>query len=690
MKLHLQYFAGSGRVAAIALSALLGIVSNGLAQGVQKKSMIQLADQYYAAGEFYTAANLYGQFLHPSKKQSNRSDFPVNVKGRRNAGSASTASRADVLYRQAESYRLANYWHQAAAVYQQCATDASTGTDALYWFAVCERTIGHYDSARQAIDAYLVNAPQDAKLRPAATKELETLGYIAQQLARPDSILVKVKKIEAPNAADRGLFAPAMSTGGQFFFSSTISDSATTAGSNPNHSRLFKAKMNNGELGDLEAVSIPGVQKDMNEGAATVSPDGKHLYFSRWQKEKGNIVSSIYVSTIQNNAWSTPALLASVNGSGFNAKQPFCSADGKFLYFASDRPGGSGGFDIWIAPLNTDGSTGEPVNAGTAINTPGDDVAPFYQASSQTLVFASNGRPGMGGYDLYASRNAGNTWNTPENLGYPFNSSRDDIYFFTYEKSPLLRNAIVSSDRGTGCCLESYNVIKAPKKQRLAGLVRACGGDSILANTQVVLQDAGGKTWKTTTNSDGTFSLELGNEENVSLTASLAKDNYLDTTESVLIRDRDEKDMLVDRLTATDLCMQKKPAPKLVEKVVIKAENIVTVYFDFDKSILKTEAGAKLDSIQKVLTDNPTATIQISGYTDGLGSDTYNKKLSDRRAKACADYLIAHGVDSARVSFLSFGACCPVEMEKINGRDNPDGRSRNRRALINITKEEQQ
>ena len=89
-----------------------------------------------------------------------------------------------------------------------------------------------------------------------------------------------------------------------------------------------------------------------------------------------------------------------------------------------------------------------------------------------------------------------------------------------------------------------------------------------------------------------------------------------------------------------------------------------------------------------MLTENPTATIQISGYTDGLGSVEYNQVLSDKRARACADYLVEKGIDAARISFESFGACCPVEMEMLNGRDNPDGRSMNRRALINIDKGE--
>ena len=136
---------------------------------------------------------------------------------------------------------------------------------------------------------------------------------------------------------------------------------------------------------------------------------------------------------------------------------------------------------------------------------------------------------------------------------------------------------------------------------------------------------------------------------------------------------------LTDTLFNTVLCVEK--------KLVIKVENVVSVYFDFDKSDLKDRGIAQLDSIYNVLVENPKATIQISGYTDGRGTVEYNKVLSDKRAKTCADYLIQKGIDSSRVTFESFGACCPVEMELLNGRDNAEGRSKNRRALININKE---
>jgi outer membrane protein OmpA-like peptidoglycan-associated protein len=160
----------------------------------------------------------------------------------------------------------------------------------------------------------------------------------------------------------------------------------------------------------------------------------------------------------------------------------------------------------------------------------------------------------------------------------------------------------------------------------------------------------------------------------------VSKEKYKDTATGLQLEKTIESNWRTDTIYNSPICVAEK-------KLVIKVENVVTVYFSFDRSRLKDRALVQLDSIYNVLIENPRATIQVSGYTDGLGSEEYNKKLSDKRAKACADYLITKGIEPTRISFESFGACCPVEMEKINGRDNPGGRMMNRRALINISKE---
>ena len=401
------------------------------------------------------------------------------------------------------------------------------------------------------------------------------------------------------------------------------------------------------------------------------------IYISR--NGKKIITSPILLFIIQQkkeNGWRQPQLLISVNQQGYNSQQPFCSADGKFLFFASDRKGGMGGFDIWYAPLQADGTTGQPVNAGAVINTSGNEQAPFYHTASQTLVFASDRMPGMGGYDLFAAKGNETMWNAPENMGHPVNSSRDDVYYFAFEKENILANAYFSSDRGSECCLATYTVSKTSKKKLLTGIIRDCKDNEPLAQAEVIMKAASGETFRITTGEDGKYLFELAGEANLQLFVS--KEKYNETTSDIVMEGSHEG-WLTDTLYNAAVCLEK--------KLVIKVENVVSVYFDFDQSKLKDRGMEQLDSIYTVLTENAKATIQISGYTDGLGSAEYNKKLSDKRAKACADYLIQKGIDAARISFESFGACCPVEMEMINGRDNPDGRSMNRRALININKE---
>ena len=645
---------------------------------------LQLADQYFAAGDYYTAANLYKQYLNPSNAQKSGSDFPLNVKRKRKGGGSKNVSRNDVLFKQAESYRLANYWVEAAATYKESIDkDDARRIEALYWYAVCKRSLGDYAEAEETLNKVIVSAGANSPYRTNAQAELQTLKYIRKELVRPDSVLVSLRKLNIPNSNEKGAFAVTQVSGSQFLISSTEPDSTRTKGVNPYHSHLFYASLNNGSLANLTPVELPGESVKDNQGAASVSKDGKYLYLSQWKKVNGKTVSAIYYSVKQGTGWSEPKLLPSLNVNGYNSKQPFCSTDGNYIFFASDRPGGAGKFDVWYARLKDDGTTDKPVNAGAEINTSADEQSPFYHNSSSTLVFSSNGRQGLGGYDLFSSKGSEASWSEPQNLGYPVNSSRDDLYFFADEKKTLLTDAIFSSDRGTGCCLESYTISKTPKKKLLTGIVRDCKENNPVANAIITLKDASGNIKEDTTDSEGKYSFEGIKDSDRDLTLTISRDTYKDTVSALKVKDTDESDLLVDKLINTDLCID-----KVEKKLVIKAENVVTVYFDFDKSILKPAAVSRLDSIYTVLTGFPAATIQISGYTDGLGSEAYNKKLSDRRAKACADYLLAKGIDSSRISFESFGACCPVEMEKINGRDNPDGRSLNRRALINVKKDE--
>jgi OOP family OmpA-OmpF porin len=665
------------------LSTLIIIVMLGLQANSQLDQRIAMANKYYDAGEYFTAAGLYEQFLNPPKKEVPKANFSLNTR-KYGTGGGNSVNKYDIIYKQAESYRLANYWVEASTKYKECfEQDFTKYADAFYWYAVCQRSLGKYAATEEYLNRYLKIAATDDTHKQEAEKELQTIQFIKKQLARPDSVLFKVKKNTTTFSKEKGIFAFNLFGDDRFIFTSTVADAANGT-TNANHSRLFYGSFNNSIIENIEEVTINSIDASLNQGAASFSADKKTLYFTQWKRVNGKNVSSIYYSIKDENGWGNPVLISSINKNGSSSKQPFCSADGRNLYFASDMPGGSGGFDIWVATIQTDGTIGEPINIGN-INTIGDEQAPFYHNASNKLVFSSNGRMGMGGFDLFVAKADGSGFTQAENMGHPVNSSRDDIYFYAPEQKELLRNAIIGSDRGSECCLETYSLAKAPKKRMITGVIRDCKNNEPIAEAEVMMRDVSGRNTKSVTGPDGQFSFAIAGEMGQQ-SFLISKEDYKEKITLAATESIDESDLLTDNYLNIPICIE--PVIKEEPKLVIKAENVVTVFFDFNKSILNERERNLLDSVYNVLVENKTATIQISGYTDGLGTDDYNKKLSDRRAKACADYLRKKGLESSRISFVSFGECCPVEMELIEGRDNPDGRSKNRRALINVNKEE--
>lgn len=643
----------------------------------QADKRIVQAEQYFAKGDYYTAAKLYEQYLAPSSKQIEQAYFPINPKKRKAAsgsGAGKGVTKNDILFRKAESYRLANYMNEAIAAYKEAGEkEPSKYNQAWYWKAVCERALGKYADAEESISKYQSNAMGNDPYKNAAEKELATIRFIRSQVSRPDSVMFTLKQVPL-QGTDKGSFAPAQLNGNRFVVTSTATDTAAAVGANPNRNRLFYTTYNNGSFDYSEELQIEGANAQMQQGAATVTADGNHLFFTQWVKENNKTTAAVYHAAKTTNGWGNVQTVTTINKEGYSSKQPAVTADGKYIFFSSNMPGGQGGFDIWYAPLNADGTAGTPVNAGAGVNTEADEQTPFYHNSSSTLVFSSNGRLGMGGFDLYMSKGAIGSWAAVENAGHPVNSSRDDLYFFAPEGASLLTKAIFSSDRGSDCCLQNYTVTKAPKKEKLTGVVRDLTDNNPVPDAEVTLKDATGKTWKQSTDANGRYTFDL--EGNGPYTLNITKKHYKEKTTSSQIETTDDKDWAVDILKNKD---------ELIEKrVILRPETIVTVYFDFDKHNIKPDAALTLDSVYNVLTQFPGATLQVSGYTDMLGSEEYNKILADKRAKACKQYLVNRGIDSNRISIESFGECCPLELEMIDGKDNPAGRAKNRRGLINV------
>jgi outer membrane protein OmpA-like peptidoglycan-associated protein len=283
----------------------------------------------------------------------------------------------------------------------------------------------------------------------------------------------------------------------------------------------------------------------------------------------------------------------------------------------------------------------------------------------------------MGGYDLFESRGIiGSSWQEPTNLGYPVNSIKDDIYFFNKGTDKLLKEAFISSDRSSECCLQLLSVTKTYMKY-VSGMVVDCKTNQPLASAALKITGADSSIFLKT-NEQGIYRIELNAFQPLRIVAS--KENYNDANLQF-----NQPTTNVDTLTNPVLCL----APKEVEVVVTPqpepAKQELKAYFDFAKYNLRPETGQLLDTIVALLKREPKLGIEIYGYTDKKGTDGYNMNLSKLRADACKAYLLQNGIAASRMTVIAKGECCEVQSEnKADGSDDPGARQANRRVEFKI------
>ncbi len=413
--------------------------------------------------------------------------------------------------------------------------------------------------------------------------------------------------------------------------------------------------------------------ENFNEGAHCISPDGKYLFFTGCNRPNGQGSCDIYVAKKENGRWSTPTILgAPINTKGWEA-QPAISADGRTLYFVSNRPGGMGGNDIWKSELDHNGQWKEPVNLGKNINTAYDESSPYIHADNKTLYFASNGWPGYGGQDLYMSKlDVNGNWTIPTNLGKPINngynqtaihvsmngaigyfSSQDtatyqlDIYEFTLPQ--FIKPNPVAYIAGT--------VLDAENRQPLLAKVSVTNTD-----TQVtVFEDQSDYQ-------DGKFIAALPIGQNyavhVQSTGYLFDSKQYDLTDTNLANEK----FAVEILLST-----------------IKPGNITrlgNIYFASNKYDLLPTSTSDLQLLLKFLEVNPTVIVEVGGHTDNTGSKDLNRLLSENRARSVTHYLLKNGINKSRITSKGYGDQAPVA-----SNDTADGRQLNRRTEIKIIKQ---
>jgi outer membrane protein OmpA-like peptidoglycan-associated protein len=503
----------------------------------------------------------------------------------------------------------------------------------------------------------------------AAEREMEGLKFIGQQLEKKDLNLYTINKADDLNAKG-ATYAPVWA-GNTLLFTSTRPENENGKESSFIN-RVYEAVYKDNVLAGISKARLPQAA-DMHQGVISITPDGNTLFLTRWTINHGKKSSALYTSKRNAEGWSEPILLGNnINTPGFNTQQPFVMADGRQLLYASDKPGGQGGFDLWIAELDADGQPLDSKNLGSMINTANDEQAPFYHAPSHSLVFSTNGRVGMGGYDFFYSKGTPNNWGEPVNFGYPVNSVKDDIYFVSRSGSKnILEDAYLSSDRFSECCLELFSLHKQKPLKKVSGLVLNCENQQPLGGVNVQVIDAANNTVLSnqTTDANGHYSFTV--EDFKSMKTVATSDGYITNTLAIATPANED----AESLTNPALCLN--PVPK-----AIVLEN---VYYDYNKASLKPESHPSLDKLVEMLQQNPQMVIELGAHTDNVGSEKYNLKLSEARAQSVVTYLISKGIDASRLKAKGYGSTQPIAPNtNEDGSDNPEGRQKNRRTEFKV------
>lgn len=412
-----------------------------------------------------------------------------------------------------------------------------------------------------------------------------------------------------------------------------------------------------------------------NQGAVSITIDNNLLFITICEFTSVNSLPykncDIYSSTFIEGKWSTLVNLGeNINGKNTWEGQPSVSADGKMLYFASARAGGLGGIDIYQSKRKSSEKWGKAKNLGEIINTNGNDKSPFIHSDSRTLYFSSDGRFGMGGFDIYFTKMKDGEWTEPQNIGYPINTKDDDLGFIV---STSGKKAYFSSNKLNGkggwdiYGFDLYKEARPEKVLFVKGRLLDEKGD-VLVDAKVEL--------KSTKDNRKTEALVDRLTGNYAVAAS--------------VRPKEEFIMTVKKLDYSFTSRYIKPSEELFEepaqidfevkpiKVGVRVK-IHNIYFAFNSSDLNSISMIVLDNFIEFLEENPNIKIRLEGHTDNIDDDDFNLKLSNNRAKAVYDYLVNHNVDDIRMSYKGYG-----ESKPIADNITLEGRALNRRTEFNI------
>ena len=544
------------------------------------------------------------------------------------------------------------------------ALETSSEPEMVYNYSQMLKANGKYEESNTQLDLFASMRPADHR----ATAFRENPNYLPK-------ILEKGKRFNVQNLAinsEVSDFGGTLKNGKLYITSARNSNRKTYGWNEEPFLDIYTAYVN--DDGEFQTPSIieQNINTKYHEGTVSFSPDGNTMYFSResfYEKvyERDSItkykisVLNLYKSINQEGQWSEAEAL-SLNGDSYSVKNPSVSADGKTLYFASDKTGGYGNFDIYSAPIDENGSVGDATNLGQKLNTEGQEMFPFISANN-TLYFSSNGHLGLGGLDVFFAKIVDGKVGPIRNIGIPVNGNADDFAFSINEET---EEGFVSSNREGGVGSDDIYSIKKIQpicdvlvsvtvKDRKTGL--------ILVGAAVSIQDADGNIFGTkTSNTEGVVEYII--ECNIDTKLVGSKIDY--ESGFTLVAGTSEEEVSADLiLTPIDEII-------LANKVILNP-----IYFDFDKSNINAQAAFELDKLVQLMNKYKSIVLSAESHTDSRGSASYNLSLSERRAMTTAQYVISKGIDASRITgegkgetmpSVDCGGRCTEEEHQLNRR----------------------
>lgn len=558
----------------------------------------------------------------------------------------------DAYYFKAELPQALKWYNQLFSIYP------NQEPEYFYRYSQALKSSGDYTKADQMLEQFILKTNNDKRGGLFSTNRnyLEEIKANSGRFQVVDAdVNSEFSEYGSSILGTKLIFASARDTGGV--------SKKVFKWTNKSFTNLYWAEIKpDGGMGKPERFERK-INSKFNESTPVFTQDGKTMYFTRNNFLEGkrgrdankNTLLKLYKATLNNDGQWSDVLELPFNSDSYSVAHPALSIDEKTLYFASDMSGTFGQSDLFKVKINNDGTYGTPENLGPEINTEGRETFPFVSGDNE-LYFASDGRPGLGGLDVFVAKiEEDSSFSTIQNVGEPINSKQDDFAYIINSKN---RNGFFSSNRDGGKGFDDIYRFVEDKKlicdQSLSGLVTDLDSGELLIGAKVSLFDTNFKPLQVIqTDANGRYSFSVDCAKNYYIRGE--KEDY--QTKEELLRTKmfsGNKDFSV--------VLERRMKPITVGTDLAKTLNFPIIYFDYDKSFIRKDASYELAKVVAVMQQFPDLKIEVRSHTDSRKSAKYNDKLSDKRAKATVAWLVENGINSVRLISKGYG-----ESQLVNG-----------------------